>query len=147
MDVGKTFKASVVSVQSAAKTLLYYAGIADKICGKTIPVDGDYFTYTRLEPVGVVGAILPVKFIISLCTILMQIFTRVFFSGIVHSLWCATKSGAALAAGCTLVVKPAEQTPLTTLHFASLVLEVSYPYLTLYWLKMLGHAHSTTFLK
>jgi retinal dehydrogenase len=53
-------------VGGAVKELRYCAGWADKICGTTNPVDGDFFTYTRLEPVGVCGAILPV----SCCVIL-----------------------------------------------------------------------------
>lgn len=61
MDSGKPFKAAAMEIAGCGNMLRYYAGIADKICGKTIPVDGDYFTYTRIEPVGVVGAILPVS--------------------------------------------------------------------------------------
>ncbi|HEV8378399.1 MAG TPA: aldehyde dehydrogenase family protein, partial [Tepidisphaeraceae bacterium] len=67
----------------------YYAGWADKIEGKTIPINGPYFCYTRHEPVGVVGQIIPWNF-----PLLMQ----------------AWKWGPALAAGCTVVLKPAEQT-------------------------------------
>ncbi len=67
----------------------YYAGWADKIQGKTIPVNGPYFCYTRHEPVGVVGQIIPWNF-----PLLMQ----------------AWKWGPALACGCTSVLKPAEQT-------------------------------------
>jgi len=106
LDVGKPFKAAVTDVLGATNVLRYYAGYADKITGKTIPVDGDYFTYTRLEPVGVVGAILP-------------------WNGPIFSL--SGKVGPALTAGCTLVIKPAEQTPLTALHFASLVAEAGIP--------------------
>src|SRR6516164_9490195 len=73
----------------------YYAGWADKIQGKTIPVQGSYFCYTKHEPVGVVGQIIPWNF-----PLLMQ----------------AWKLGPALAAGCTVVMKPAEQTPLTALR-------------------------------
>jgi len=106
LDVGKPFQAAVGDMLGAAKTLRYYAGFADKICGRTIPVDGDYFTYTKLEPIGVVGAILPWNFpLFLLCN----------------------KVGPAIAAGCTLVIKPAEQTPLTALHFASLVAEAGIP--------------------
>lgn len=46
-------------MDSVKKGLRHYAGWADKICGQTPPVDGDYFTYTRVEPVGVVAAIVP----------------------------------------------------------------------------------------
>src|SRR5207302_630999 len=73
----------------------YYAGWADKNHGKTIPVSGNYFCYTKHEPVGVVGQIIPWNF-----PLLMQ----------------AWKLGPALATGCTVVMKPAEQTPLTALR-------------------------------
>ena len=72
--------------------LRYYAGWADKIHGQTIPVRGNYFCYTRREPVGVAGQIIPWNF---------------------PMLMVAWKWGPALAAGCTVVLKPAEQTPLT----------------------------------
>lgn len=84
----------------------YYAGWADKIHGKTIPVAGPYFTYTRHEPVGVAAQIIPWNF-----PLLMQ----------------AWKLGPALACGCTVVMKPAEQTPLTALRVAELALEAGFP--------------------
>src|SRR3974390_638331 len=84
----------------------YYAGWADKIHGKTIPVQGNYFCYTKHEPVGVVGQIIPWNF-----PLLMQ----------------AWKLGPALAAGCTVVLKPAEQTPLTALRVGELILEAGFP--------------------
>ncbi|MFO0797953.1 MAG: aldehyde dehydrogenase family protein [Gemmataceae bacterium] len=84
----------------------YYAGWADKNHGLTIPVDGNYFCYTRHEPVGVVGQIIPWNF-----PLLMQ----------------AWKWGPALACGNALVLKPAEQTPLTALRVAKLAQEVGFP--------------------
>ncbi|MDB5313038.1 MAG: betaine-aldehyde dehydrogenase [Gemmataceae bacterium] len=84
----------------------YYAGWADKITGQTIPVDGNYFCYTRHEPIGVVGQIIPWNF-----PLLMQ----------------AWKWAPALACGNTLVLKPAEQTPLTALWVARLAQEVGFP--------------------
>ena len=69
----------------------YYAGWADKIHGQTIPIRGNYFCYTKREPVGVAGQIIPWNF---------------------PMLMVAWKWGPALAAGCTVVLKPAEQTPL-----------------------------------
>ena len=69
----------------------YYAGWADKIHGQTIPIRGRYFCYTKREPVGVAGQIIPWNF---------------------PMLMVAWKWGPALAAGCTVVLKPAEQTPL-----------------------------------
>ncbi|HWA98118.1 MAG TPA: aldehyde dehydrogenase family protein [Pirellulales bacterium] len=86
--------------------LRYYAGYADKIHGQTIPVRGKYFTYTRREPVGVVGQIIPWNF---------------------PMLMVAWKWGPALAAGCTIVMKPAEQTPLTCLRMARLAQKAGIP--------------------
>src|ERR1700676_5739850 len=84
----------------------YYAGWADKNQGKTIPVNGPYFTYTKHEPVGVAGQIIPWNF-----PLLMQ----------------AWKLGPALAAGCTVVLKPAEQTPLSALRVGELINEAGFP--------------------
>jgi aldehyde dehydrogenase (NAD+) len=84
----------------------YYAGWSDKIEGKTIPVNGPYFCYTRHEPVGVVGQIIPWNF-----PLLMQ----------------AWKLGPALATGCTIVLKPAEQTPLSALRVGELAMEAGFP--------------------
>jgi aldehyde dehydrogenase (NAD+) len=86
--------------------LRYYAGWADKINGQTIPIRGRYFCYTRREPVGVVGQIIPWNF---------------------PMLMVAWKWGPALAAGCTVVMKPAEQTPLSCLRLGELALEAGYP--------------------
>uniref|UniRef100_A0A8C7LNT4 aldehyde dehydrogenase (NAD(+)) n=1 Tax=Oncorhynchus mykiss TaxID=8022 RepID=A0A8C7LNT4_ONCMY len=83
----------------------YYAGWADKWEGKTIPIDGDFFCYTRHEPIGVCGQIIPWNF-----PLLMQ----------------AWKLGPALATGNTVVMKVAEQTPLTALYVASLIKEVGH---------------------
>ena len=84
----------------------YYAGWADKIHGQTIPVRGNYFCYTRREPVGVCGQIIPWNF---------------------PMLMVAWKWGPALAAGCTVVLKPAEQTPLTCLRMGELAMEAGFP--------------------
>jgi aldehyde dehydrogenase (NAD+) len=86
--------------------LRYYAGWADKIHGQTIPFRGNYFCYTRREPLGVVGQIIPWNF---------------------PMVMVAWKWGPALAAGCTVVLKPAEQTPLTALRMGELALEAGYP--------------------
>lgn len=74
--------------------------------GATIPVRGDYFTYTRREPVGVVGQIIPWNF---------------------PAPMAAWKWGPALAAGCTIVMKPAEQTPPTCLRMARLAQKAGIP--------------------
>src|SRR5580692_6093589 len=84
----------------------YYAGWADKIHGQTIPIRGRYFCYTKREPVGVAGQIIPWNF---------------------PMLMVAWKWGPALAAGCTVVLKPAEQTPLTALRLGELALEAGFP--------------------
>src|SRR5271154_5118829 len=106
-DNGKPFTiAKAVDVAASAGCYRYFAGWADKIHGKTIPIDGPYFCYTRHEPVGVVGQIIPWNF-----PLLMQ----------------AWKWGPALATGCTVVLKPAEQTPLTALRVAALAQEAGIP--------------------
>jgi aldehyde dehydrogenase (NAD+) len=84
----------------------YFAGWADKNHGKTIPIGGDYFCYTRHEPVGVVGQITPWNF-----PLLMY----------------GMKLGPALSMGNTVVLKPAEQTPLTALRLGELIIEAGFP--------------------
>jgi aldehyde dehydrogenase (NAD+) len=107
LDNGKPLKDSLAAdLPLTIKCYRYYAGWADKIHGKTIPVEGDFFCYTRHEPVGVVGQIIPWNF-----PLLMQ----------------AWKWGPALATGCTIVLKPAEQTPLTALRVAALAQEAGIP--------------------
>lgn len=86
--------------------LLYYAGWADKIHGETIPVRGEFFNYTIKEPVGVVGQIIPWNF-----PLLMAV-------------W---KIAPALACGNTVVLKPAEQTPLTALRLGEICQEAGLP--------------------
>jgi aldehyde dehydrogenase (NAD+) len=86
--------------------LRYYGGWADKIQGTPIPIRGDYFCCTRREPIGVCGQIIPWNF---------------------PMLMVAWKWGPALAAGNTIVMKPAEQTPLTCLRMAELALEAGFP--------------------
>lgn len=95
-----------VDVPFAIKNLRYFAGWADKNHGKVIPMDGDFFTYTRHEPIGVCGQIIPWNFPI---------------------LMAAWKLGPALATGNTIVLKPAEQTPLTALYIAQLTREAGFP--------------------
>ena len=107
LDNGKPINDSrAADVPLAIDCYRYYAGWADKIEGKTIPINGPYFCYTRHEPVGVVGQIIPWNF-----PLLMM----------------AWKLGPALAAGCTVVLKPAEQTPLTALRVGELALEAGFP--------------------
>jgi len=88
-------------------TFRYYAGWADKIHGDTIPVEAPgFFVYTRQEPVGVCGQIIPWNFPLLMAT------------------W---KWAPALVAGCTIVLKPAEQTPLTALRLGELAMEAGFP--------------------
>ncbi|KAM4748525.1 retinal dehydrogenase 2 isoform 2-T2 [Rhinophrynus dorsalis] len=104
LNSGKPFLQSYyVDLQGVIKTLRYYAGWADKIHGMTIPADGDYFTFTRHEPIGVCGQIIPWNFPL---------------------LMFAWKVAPALCCGNTVVIKPAEQTPLTALYMGALIKEV-----------------------
>uniref|UniRef100_A0A4W5MCL4 Aldehyde dehydrogenase 1 family, member A2 n=1 Tax=Hucho hucho TaxID=62062 RepID=A0A4W5MCL4_9TELE len=108
MDSGKPFLPTLfVDLQGTIKTLRYYAGYADKIHGTSIPMDGDYLTFTRHEPIGVCGQIIPWNFPLMMT---------------------AWKLGPALACGNTVVLKPAQQTPLTCLYIGSLVKEPLYPH-------------------
>jgi len=107
LDNGKPIReAKAADLPLTIDALRYYAGWADKIHGQTIPVRGNFFTYTRREPVGVAGQIIPWNF---------------------PMLMVAWKWGPALAAGCTIVMKPAEQTPLTCLRMARLAQKVGFP--------------------
>ncbi|HSY73157.1 MAG TPA: aldehyde dehydrogenase family protein [Alloacidobacterium sp.] len=107
LDNGKPVSvARRVDVSKAIACYRYFAGWTDKIQGKTIPIDGDFFCYTRHEPVGVVGQIIPWNY-----PMLMQ----------------AWKLAPALATGNTVVMKPAEQTPLTALRIGELIVEAGFP--------------------
>lgn len=107
LDNGKPINdARAADLPLAIDCLRYYAGWADKIHGDTIPIRGDYFCYTRREPIGVCGQIIPWNFPI---------------------LMTAWKWGPALATGNTIVMKPAEQTPLTCLRLGELALEAGFP--------------------
>ena len=107
LDNGKPLRDSLAAdLPLTVKCYRYYAGWTDKIQGKTIPIEGDFLCYTRHEPIGVVGQIIPWNF-----PLLMQ----------------AWKWGPALACGNAIVLKPAEQTPLTALRVAELAMEVGFP--------------------
>ncbi len=108
LDNGKpTGEALAVDVPLCSALFRYYAGWATKIEGSVAtPSYGDFHVYTRREPVGVVGAIIPWNFPL---------------------LMCGYKLGPSLAAGCTVVLKPAEQTPLSALRLAELIREVGFP--------------------
>lgn len=107
LDNGKPIKESRwVDVVQTVETFRYYAGWCTKLEGETLNVNSNFFTYTLREPVGVVGQIIPWNF---------------------PMLMAAWKLGPALACGNTLILKPAEQTPLTALRLGELICEVGFP--------------------
>ncbi|PYH48330.1 aldehyde dehydrogenase family protein [Aspergillus saccharolyticus JOP 1030-1] len=106
LDNGKSVSMARGDVTAAAKCLRYYGGWADKVHGQTIDTNNETFAYTRHEPIGVCGQIIPWNF-----PLLM---------------W-SWKIGPALATGNTVVLKSAEQTPLSALYAAKLVKEAGIP--------------------
>ena len=106
LDNGKPLREAQIDITQAADAFRYYAGWASKIEGETIPVRGRVLNYTLREPVGVVGAIIPWNFPL---------------------LMAAWKVAPALACGNTVVLKPAEQTPLTALELAAIAAEAGLP--------------------
>jgi aldehyde dehydrogenase (NAD+) len=106
LDNGKPIREAQIDIRSAVDALRYYAGWTTKLQGDTLPVRGNYLNYTLREPLGVVGGIIPWNF-----PLLMAV-------------W---KIAPALACGNTLVLKPAEQTPLSALEFASVAAEAGLP--------------------
>ena len=107
IDQGKPYSEALrVDLPMAADCFHYFAGWATKIQGSTIPVKGDYLCYTLREPIGVVGLIIPWNFPILLA---------------------AWKLAPALAAGNTVIFKPAEQTPLSALRLGELLQEAGVP--------------------
>lgn len=106
-DNGKPIKESTyIDIPSVVENFEYFAGWATKIEGETIPVPGQMFNYTLREPVGVCGQIIPWNFPL---------------------LMAAWKLAPALAAGNTVVLKPAEQTPVTAMELAKLIQEAGFP--------------------
>ncbi len=106
-DNGKLIREMQGQLKSLPEWYYYFAGAADKIEGETIPSDKpNFFVYTRREPIGVVAAITPWN-----SPLLLLSF----------------KLAPALAAGCTFVVKPSEQTSASTLEFAKLFAEADFP--------------------
>jgi len=100
------FESRNIEIPASAECFQYYAGWADKIHGETIPVRGNYLSYTLREPVGVVAAIVPWNFPLLLT---------------------AWKVAPALACGNTVIIKPASQTPLTALALAEVAQQVGIP--------------------
>ncbi|MGD9511685.1 MAG: aldehyde dehydrogenase [Geminicoccaceae bacterium] len=105
-DVGKPIKEARGDVDGVVSTLIYNAGAADKMEGATIPLGPSVVDFTLMEPLGVTAHIVPWNYPLGMA---------------------ARSLGPALAAGCTAVLKPAEQTPLTALRFAELALEAGLP--------------------
>uniref|UniRef100_A0A452QKB4 aldehyde dehydrogenase (NAD(+)) n=1 Tax=Ursus americanus TaxID=9643 RepID=A0A452QKB4_URSAM len=107
LDNGKPFQESyALDLDEVIKVYRYFAGWADKWQGKTIPMDGEHFCFTRHEPVGLCGQIIPWNF-----PLVMQ----------------GWKLAPALATGNTVVMKVAEQTPLSALYLAFLIKEAGFP--------------------
>jgi betaine-aldehyde dehydrogenase len=100
MNMGKPLSESEGDVVDAADSFEYYGGLANKITGEVNPVSPKAFDFTLKEPVGVCGQIIPWNFPLMMA---------------------AWKIAPALAAGCTMVLKPAEQTPLTALKLAEIL--------------------------
>lgn len=106
-DNGKPIRESLyVDLPQVVENFEYFAGYATKIEGETIPVPGPFFNYTLREPLGVCGQIIPWNFPL---------------------LMAAWKLAPALAAGNTVVLKPAEQTPVNALELAKLIQEAGFP--------------------
>lgn len=107
LDNGKSINEMIHGdLPNAIENLRYFAGWATKMMGQTIPISDSFLNYTHHEPVGVVGQIIPWNFPIQM------------------ALW---KIAPALATGCTIILKPAEQTPLSALYLAKLIEEAGFP--------------------
>ena len=106
-DSGKLYREMIGQLTGLGGWYEYFAGLADKLEGRQIPAPSpDYLVYTRREPVGVVAAITPWNSPLLLMT------------------W---KVAPALAAGCTVVIKPSEHAPVSTLGFAELIRQAGFP--------------------
>lgn len=105
-DNGKAIRETRAEIENVIRYFEYFAGMCQNVLGETMPETGPFFTYTRREPVGVVGAIIPWN------------------SPLVMLAW---KVGPAIAGGNTIVLKPAEDTPVSALMFAKLIDELDIP--------------------
>ncbi|MDW0110701.1 aldehyde dehydrogenase family protein [Sporosarcina aquimarina] len=107
LDNGKPYEVALADdVDGTVQHFRYYSGWATKMVGQTIPVSNDYLNYTVHEAVGVVGQIIPWNFPLAMA---------------------AWKLGSALAVGCTVVIKPASETPLSLLYVAKLFKDAGFP--------------------
>jgi acyl-CoA reductase-like NAD-dependent aldehyde dehydrogenase len=106
-DTGHPIRdASALDVPRTAACFRYFGGMADKLQGDVIPVERGFLNYVQRDPLGVVGAIVPWNFPL---------------------MFCGWKMGPALAAGNTVVLKPSELTPLSSLRLAELMVDVGFP--------------------
>ncbi|KAH8164785.1 hypothetical protein CIB48_g3477 [Xylaria polymorpha] len=105
-DNGKPYGDALGDLDEVINCIRYYAGWADKIYGQTIPTTAQKFAYTLKQPIGVCGQIIPWNYPLAMA---------------------AWKLGPALACGNTIVLKPAEQTPLSILYFATLIAKAGFP--------------------
>jgi len=106
IDVGKPVAEALGDMNGVAGCFRYNAGATDKMEGATIPLGQNFVDYTSLEPIGVTGHIVPWNYPLGMA---------------------ARSLAPALAAGCTAVLKPAEQSPLTALAFGELCIEAGLP--------------------
>ncbi|VUC34751.1 unnamed protein product [Clonostachys rosea] len=106
MDNGKPYTQALGDIEEVFSVLRYYGGWADKNHGQTIETGRHKFTYTKREPIGVCGQIIPWNYPLAMA---------------------AWKLGPCLACGNTTVLKPAEQTPLSVLYFANLIVKAGFP--------------------
>ncbi len=107
IDSGKPVRdCATIDIPETINTLIWHAEAIDKLYDQTAPVGEDAMALVVREPIGVVGAVLPWNFPL---------------------LMLAWKIGPALAAGCSMVVKPAEQTSLSALRVAELAMEAGVP--------------------
>jgi aldehyde dehydrogenase (NAD+) len=105
-DVGKPLRQAKADVEAAARYFEFYAGVADKLGGSTIPLGPGLIDYTVREPIGVSGQIIPFNYPLQNT---------------------ARGSAPALAAGCTVVLKPSPEAPLTPLEIGRIALECGLP--------------------
>ncbi|UYV78750.1 hypothetical protein LAZ67_16002648 [Cordylochernes scorpioides] len=106
VDTGKPLAEAQFDMECAVSTFRYYSQWSDKIHGTTIPADGDVFSFTRKEPIGVCAQVIPWNYPV---------------------LMLSWKWGPALCAGNAVIIKPAEQTPLSALYCAQLSVEAGFP--------------------
>ncbi|GEM75749.1 aldehyde dehydrogenase [Vibrio sagamiensis NBRC 104589] len=106
LDTGKPYSEALIDIKTCVDFLRYYAGLCDKLHGETIPVDEEQFSFTIQEPVGVTLHIIPWNF---------PLFT------------CIRGIAPALAAGCSVIIKPSEHAPISILMLAQMSRDLGFP--------------------